>query len=148
MLENRDGEQSRRWFFRLKRASVVTVLTTIFLVTVYGAGVYALTRTGTAGASRGPAGKPCSADDGHPFKHGHTATCSTTSTTSSTISIGSTSFSDTSSPGSTSIVSGSFSDTSSPGSTSVVSGSFSDTSSPGSTSVVSGSFSDTSASTG
>jgi hypothetical protein len=124
MLKDHGPEQPRRWFFRLKRASVVTVLTTLFLVTVYGAGVYALTRTGTAGASRGPAGKPCSADDGHPFKHGHTATCSTTSTTSSTISIGS-----------TSIVSGSFSDTT------VVTDS-------SSTSIVSGSFSDTSGSTG
>jgi hypothetical protein len=121
MLENRGPEQPRRWFFRLKRASVVTVLTTLFLVTVYGAGVYALTRTGTAGASRGPAGKPCSADDGHPFKHGHTATC-TTSSTSSTISIGS-----------TSIVSGSFSDTTvvtDSSSTSIVSGSFSGSSAP------------------
>jgi hypothetical protein len=145
MLENRRPEQPRRWFFRLKRASVVTVLTTLFLVTVYGAGVYALTRTGTAGASRGPAGKPCNADDGHPFKHGHTATCTTTSTssTSSTISIGS-----------TSIVSGSFSDTSvstDSSSTSIVSGSFSDTSvstDSSSTSIVSGSLSDTSVATG
>jgi hypothetical protein len=142
MLENRGPEQPRRWFFRLKRASVVTVLTTLFLVTVYGAGVYALTRTGTAGASRGPAGKPCSADDGHPFKHGHTATCTTTSTssTSSTISIGS-----------TSIVSGSFSDTTvvtDSSSTSIVSGSFSDTTvvtDSSSTSIVSGSFSGSSA---
>jgi hypothetical protein len=121
MLKDHGPEQPRRWFFRLKRASVVTVLTTLFLVTVYGAGVYALTRTGTAGASRGPAGKPCTADGGHPFKHGHTATCTTTSTSS------------TSSIGSTSIVSGSFSDTSvatDSSSTSIVSGSFSGSSAP------------------
>jgi hypothetical protein len=108
MAEDHDREQRRKWFLSLKRASVVTVLTTIFLVTVYGAGVYALTRsTGNAGASPGPVGKPCSADNGHPFKHGHAATCS-----SSTTSIGSTSIPGTTSIGTTSI----------PGTTSVSTG--------------------------
>jgi hypothetical protein len=111
MTDNREPGRVRRRFAS-RRTAAVTIVTTLFLIAVYGGGIYALTRTGTAGANSGSTGKPCTADSGHPFHHGHTTTCtsSSTSTTSST-SIGSTSIGSTS-IGSTSIGSTSIGSTS------------------------------------
>jgi hypothetical protein len=79
------GEVRKRggWLAGVRRAGLVTIAAVLFLAAVYGAGFYGLTRTGSAGASRGPAGKPCTADGDHSFKHGAPPCTTTTSSSSS-----------------------------------------------------------------
>jgi hypothetical protein len=75
MDNDQDRAKPRGRRARLKRAIITAAATALFLAAGYGAGFYGL----TAKASHGPIGKPCTADNTHPFQHGGSP-CATTST--------------------------------------------------------------------